>query len=59
MIFCDEKGQWRWRYDASPNEPVFQSERGYSTVEECRRSIWMMKEHRADEVWFGDVTRMP
>jgi uncharacterized protein len=52
LVFIDEKGEWRWRYDASATEPVVQSHRGFLTLEDCKRSIRVMGEYADKEIWY-------
>jgi uncharacterized protein len=54
LIYFDDAGEWRWRFDASANDPILQSDRGFATIGECKQSIARLESHSDKEIWYLD-----
>ena len=51
-MYKDNRGEWRWTYDAVNGKTISVSSEGYHNRSDCERSIEIMKESSNSPVWF-------
>lgn len=51
-MYKDNRGEWRWSYDAVNGKTISVSSEGYKNRSDCERSIEIMKESRNSPVWY-------
>lgn len=51
-MYKDNKGEWRWTYEASNGKTIAVSSESYHKRADCERSIEIMKESKYSPVWF-------
>lgn len=49
-IYQDTKDEWRWRYMAKNGEQISKASEGYSSKQNCKHSIDLMKGSGNDPV---------
>jgi uncharacterized protein YegP (UPF0339 family) len=54
-MYRDNRGEWRWRYDASNAKTIAVSSEGYVRRVDCRRGIDLMKNSGSAEVWIPNA----
>ncbi|WP_410489483.1 YegP family protein [Agrobacterium tumefaciens] len=50
-MYKDNKGEWRWTYEASNAKTIAVSSEGYVKRSDCERSIEIMKASTHSQVW--------
>ncbi|ODT55793.1 MAG: hypothetical protein ABS59_02730 [Methylobacterium sp. SCN 67-24] len=50
-MYKDNRGEWRWTYEASNGETIAVSSDGYKRRVDCRRSIEIMQTSGSSPVW--------
>jgi uncharacterized protein YegP (UPF0339 family) len=50
-MYKDNRGEWRWKYDASNYETIAVSSEGYKNRRDCDRSITIMKGSSDSPIW--------
>jgi uncharacterized protein len=50
-IYRDNKGEWRWTYEASNGETIAVSSEGYVRRVDCRHAISLMQASHGSPVW--------
>lgn len=50
-MYKDERGEWRWRYDASNGKTIAVSSESYKKRTDCERGIEIMQESSASLTW--------
>jgi uncharacterized protein YegP (UPF0339 family) len=50
-MYKDNRGEWRWTYEASNGETIAVSSEGYKRRVDCRRSIEIMQASGSSPVW--------
>jgi len=50
-MYKDNRGEWRWTYEASNRETIAVSSEGYKRRVDCERSIEIMKTSANSPVW--------
>lgn len=51
-MYKDNRGEWRWTYEASNAKTIAVSSEGYNRRTDCERSIQIMKESFSSPVWY-------
>lgn len=51
FIYRDNKGLWRWTYEASNGRTIAVSSESYYNKSDCERGIEIMKASSASPVW--------
>lgn len=51
-LYKDNRGEWRWTYEASNGETIAVSSEGYQRRVDCERSIDIMKASHSSPVWY-------
>jgi uncharacterized protein YegP (UPF0339 family) len=54
-IYRDNRGEWRWTYEASNGETIAVSSEGYKRKTDCERGIEIMKASLNSEIWIPTV----
>ena len=50
-MYRDNRGEWRWRYDAINGRTIAVSSESYVKRSDCRHSISIMQQSYNSEVW--------
>lgn len=50
-MYKDNRGEWRWTYEASNGKTISVSSEGYNRRADCERSIEIMKASANSPVW--------
>lgn len=53
-IFKDHANEWRWRFNASNDEVIATSSRGYHKFEDCEQAIKLLSVDAKRSVTIGD-----
>ena len=56
-IYRDNRGEWRWTYEASNGETIAISSEGYKRKADCQNGIDLMKASYASPVWIPNVDK--
>lgn len=56
-IYRDNRGEWRWSYEAVNGETIAVSSEGYNRRGDCERAIEIMRNCAASPVWEPDRDR--
>ncbi len=51
LIYRDQRGEYRWKYDASNGLTIAVSSEGYVRKADCERGIALMKGSANSETW--------
>ena len=51
LIYLDEKGEFRWRYQASNAKIIADSGEGYKSLPDCERGIALVKTSTNSPIW--------
>jgi len=54
LIYKDNKGEFRWRYQAANHRTIADSGEGYNNLADCEHGIELVKQSRNSEVWETD-----
>jgi uncharacterized protein YegP (UPF0339 family) len=50
-MYKDNRGEWRWTYEASNTETIAVSSEGYKRRADCERGIAIMKSSKDSPIW--------
>ena len=50
-IYRDNRGEWRWTYEASNGKTIAVSSEGYNRHADCRHSITLMQASNKTPTW--------
>jgi uncharacterized protein YegP (UPF0339 family) len=50
-MYKDNKGEWRWTYEAKNGETIAVSSEGYKNRSDCERGIEIMKQSSGSQTW--------
>lgn len=53
-MYRDNRGEWRWSYEASNAKTIAVSSEGYVRRADCERSIEIMKQSANSPVWLPE-----
>ena len=53
-MYKDNRGEWRWTYEASNAETIAVSSEGYKRRADCECSIEIMKASKDSPVWMPE-----
>ena len=56
-IYRDNRGEWRWTYEARNGETIAVSSEGHVRKVDCQHSIDLMKASAGSPVWLPHVDR--
>jgi len=56
-LYKDNRGEWRWTYEATNGKTIAVSSEGYVKRVDCERSIDIMKASYGSPVWFPESLR--
>lgn len=56
-IYRDNRGEWRWTYEASNGETIAASSEGYKRKADCQNGIDLMKASYDSPVWIPNVDK--
>lgn len=50
-LYKDDRGEWRWTYEAKNGETIAVSSEGYKRRADCERGIEIMKQSSSSPTW--------
>lgn len=53
-MYKDNRGEWRWTYEASNGKTISVSSEGYVRRADCERSIEIMKASGSSPIWMPE-----
>lgn len=56
-IYRDNRGEWRWTYEASNGKTIAVSSEGYIRKSDCERGIALMKASSNSPVWIPEIDK--
>lgn len=54
-LYKDNRGEWRWTYEASNGRTIAVSSEGYNKRVDCERSIEIMQDTKDSPTWYPAV----
>lgn len=51
LIYLDERGEFRWRYQASNTKTIADSGEGYKNLADCERGIELVQQSGNSPIW--------
>ena len=51
LIYLDNAGEFRWRYQASNTKTIADSGEGYKRLEDCERGIELVRQSSSSPIW--------
>lgn len=51
LIYIDDRGEFRWRYQASNYKTIADSGEGYKNLADCDHAISLVQQSGSSEIW--------